>query len=139
MVDDFIELFFKARQPEKDSNLRCLILYDPPAHSQYLKDSEFLSSTIPVVIHFPSTQSNEAINSSDYIRSYVYIDQLPGFSNPSSPSYNKPSSRIAYTRTLKLLRETLGPKFDLEKVFYDKLTEYRFGMNIVTMNSLLEM
>lgn len=111
----FIEHLFQGPE-SKTENLQSLVVYDPPSNSQILKEPGFLNPTVPTIIHFPSTQAAEAINSSDSIRSYLYIDQHPGFANPFSPNYNKPASRIAYTRTLKILRDNLGPKLDLEKV-----------------------
>ena len=116
MVHKVIEHYFLGSNPESTEYLKSLIIYDPPSNSQILRGKPFVNSTIPTIIHFPSTQATEAINSSDSIRSYVYMDQHTGFANPSATNYNKPAARIAYTRTLKLLRDNLGLKFDLERV-----------------------
>jgi len=96
--------------------LRSLIIYDPVSNSPSLEDPSFVANPIPIVLHLSSTVEMLAINSSDTIRSYVYPSQSHGFANPTSLNYNKPATRIAYTRTLKLLRDTLGPNFDLEEV-----------------------
>jgi len=117
--------------------LRSLIIYDPPADSRFLTEASFLASPILTVLHLSSPTAKGAINSSDAIRSFVYPQQLRGFANPNSASYNKPASRIAYTRTLKLLRDTLGPKFDLEKVLLNLSNgaDGRYGTNIAYTSS----
>jgi hypothetical protein len=96
--------------------LKSLIIYDPSPDSRFLADPAFIASAIPTVLHLSMTGSGLAVNSSDSTRSYLYPTQNEGFANPASAVYDKPASRIAYTRTLKLLREELGPSFDLEKV-----------------------
>lgn len=137
MVNDFIKIIFKENKLQE--LLQSLIVYDPPSNSPALMDSSFLETKVPTIIHFPSSQAGETINSSDYIRSYVYMDQAPGFADPSSPTFNKPAARIAYTRTLKLLRDNLGPKFDLEKVRYiESKSNGRSGRSIAIMSLLLE-
>src|SRR5277367_2958253 len=112
MATNFLEQFVQNPNIAPKS----IIIYDPPSNSVARKEEPLLNYPIPIIIHFAGTQSAEAINSSDSVRSYVYEDQQRGFANPLSPNYNKPASRIAYTRTLKLLRDTLGPTFDLENV-----------------------
>ena len=111
MATNFLEQFVQNPNVAPKS----IIIYDPPPNSMARKEEPLLNFPIPIIIHFAGTQSAEAINASDSVRSYVYEDQKQGFANPSSPNYNKPASRIAYTRSLKLLRDTLGPTFDLEK------------------------
>jgi len=100
------------------NHLQTLIIYDPPENTQHVADSRFLkSSAMNIIVHLPESNASRAINSSDAVRSYVYMEQTSGFCNPTSPSYSKPAAQMAYTRTLKLLRDSFGPNFDLEKVF----------------------
>lgn len=112
MVTNFLDQFVHNPNVAPKS----IIIYDPPPSSLARKEEPLLSYPMPIIIHFSGSQSAEAINSSDSVRSYVYEDQQRGFANPSSPNYSTQASRIAYTRTLKLLRDSLGPTFDLEKV-----------------------
>jgi hypothetical protein len=96
-------------------SLKTLVIYEPPVADAWKADI-FLK--VPTVLHLPSIREEDAavLNSADPIRTYVYQGQKPGFANRSSPNYDKAASGIAYTRTLKHLRERLGPSFDLEKV-----------------------
>jgi len=112
MVANFLEQFVHNPNVAPKS----IVIYDPPPNSLARREEPLLTYPIPIIIHFSGTQSAEAINSSDSVRSYAYEDQQRGFANPSSPNHSKQASRIAYTRTLKLLRDTLGPMYDLEKV-----------------------
>jgi hypothetical protein len=116
-------------------SLRALIIFDPPSSAL-----PKLPVEIPTIVHFAGTHASEAINAFDSIRSYVYPDTDPGFANEKSEAFDKPAFRIAYTRTLKLLRDSLGPNFDLEKVRAPvSVANARFGMNIVSMNLRFEM
>jgi hypothetical protein len=115
VFSNMVEPFLKALVLGLGKPLKSLVIYEPPI-AEALKTDIF--SKVPTVLHLPSIQEEDTdvLNSAYSIRTYVYQGQKPGFANRSSPNYDKAASGIAYTRTLKHLRERLGPLFDLEKV-----------------------
>jgi len=135
MLNELLTIFSSANERAAIArNLRALVIFDPPPAAAWPKT---LPATIRTIVHFASTQADEAINSVDSIRSFLYPDTDAGFANEKTDAFDKPAFRIAYTRTLKLLRDELGPDFDLEKVRRmekGKVDGVRFGMNIVRMS-----
>jgi hypothetical protein len=131
MLPELLTVFSSAAEETAIArHLRALIVFDPP--SSALPE---LPVELPTIVHFAGSHASEAINSVDSIRSYVYPDTHTGFANEKSEAFDKPTFRIAYTRTLKLLRENLGPNFDIEKVLpLVSAANARFGMNTVNMN-----
>lgn len=112
MLNELLTIFSSVSEEALIAKkLRAVAIFDPPSGAL-----PKLPVAIRTIVHFASTQASEAINSVDSIRSYVYPDTHPGFANEKSDGYDKTAFRIAYTRTLKLLRDELGPNFDLEKV-----------------------
>jgi len=57
---------------------------------------------------------------------YVYAGAAPGFARHTSTSYDKPAAGLAYSRSIGLLRQTLGPRYDLEAL-WETHTLYEFG------------
>jgi carboxymethylenebutenolidase len=60
------------------------------------------------------------------VETYVYRGAGPGFASPDSDAYDKSSAEIAYSRSLALLRRTIGPRYDLDTV-WDRHTELEFA------------
>lgn len=92
--------------------LKCIIFYDPPSF-EFLSDYEL--EGVEILVHYSTAVIRGEVTSRKNFKVCGYADR-PGFCNPNLPSYDKVTTRIAYSATLKLLRETLGPQFDLEKV-----------------------
>jgi carboxymethylenebutenolidase len=95
----------------------------------------------PMVLHFGSEDKYsppatiEAIRKPfagrDEVEIYVYQGADHAFSNPHRPSYHKPSSWMAHSRTIALLRRAMGPHYDLSAL-WEKHTEYEFATRDVT-------
>ena len=69
---------------------------------------------------------------------YVYAGAAPGFARHTSTSYDKPAAGLAYSRSIGLLRQTLGPRYDLEAL-WETHTLYEFGTRDVdaTMRTMV--
>jgi carboxymethylenebutenolidase len=57
---------------------------------------------------------------------YVYPGADHAFANADRPSFDKPTSMMAYSRSLAVFRAAMGPRFDLSKM-WDEHTLYEFG------------
>ena len=57
---------------------------------------------------------------------YVYPGADHAFANADRPSFDKPASMMAYSRSLAVFRAAMGPHFDLSKN-WDEHTLYEFG------------
>ena len=57
---------------------------------------------------------------------YVYHGASPGFERPTSANYNTPAAGLAHSRSIALLRRTIGPQYDLEAL-WEQHTLYEFG------------
>lgn len=81
----------------------------------------------PIMLHFAGRDSHctpdareqiaAALKARPHVEHYLYPDADHAFASPSRPSYDKPSSMMAYSRTLALLRKTLGPVYDLNALW----------------------
>ncbi|KAI5840787.1 hypothetical protein DFP73DRAFT_517048 [Morchella snyderi] len=93
-------------------SLACVIAYYPPT----LPPSFKVHSTIQALIHLPMATPFSPASKPPHvlIRSY---QSPPGFAESSSPAYDANASSIAYTRTLELLRRTIGPIVDNDDVW----------------------
>jgi carboxymethylenebutenolidase len=69
---------------------------------------------------------------------YVYPGVARGFERPADASYDKPAMRLAHSRSIALLRQTIGPHYDLEAL-WDEHTLYEFGIRDVaaTMRTMV--
>jgi carboxymethylenebutenolidase len=83
---------------------------------------------VPVTFHLPDADNGLF----DLLRPrfpeievFLYRGARPGFAE-AGKSYDKSSDNLAYTRTLELLRRTLGPRYDLDKI-WDRHTELEFA------------
>src|ERR1700730_157451 len=69
---------------------------------------------------------------------FVYPEVARGFDRPASANYDKPAAGLAHSRSIALLRMSMGPHYDLE-AFWDKHTLYEFGTRDVaaTMQTMV--
>ena len=69
---------------------------------------------------------------------YVYPGAARGFERPASAQYDKPAAGLAHSRSIALLRRTMGPHYDLEAL-WDQHTLYEFGTRDVaaTMRTMV--
>lgn len=76
----------------------------------------------------PETQARltDAAARNSMLSAHVYPGCGHGFAGPGRDHYDKPATMMAYSRTLALLRGTMGPVFDLSTL-WDKHCEYEFA------------
>jgi carboxymethylenebutenolidase len=69
---------------------------------------------------------------------FVYAGVAAGFAHNAAPNYDKTAARLAHSRTIGLLRQALGPHYDLEAL-WEKHTLYEFGTRDVdaTMRTMV--
>jgi carboxymethylenebutenolidase len=116
------------------TDVDCAICYYGVGIEQSLGEANYIEC--PMVLHFAGEdkfvppaaveQIRAAFASREDVEIYVYPGADHAFNCDERPSYHKPSAMMARTRTLALLRRTLGPKYDLSAL-WDKHCEYEFG------------
>jgi carboxymethylenebutenolidase len=83
---------------------------------------------VPVMFHFADNDA-EAFDRLrarfPEVEAFFYRGIAPGFAEPGA-AFDKSADSLAYTRSLELLRRTLGPRFDLDKI-WDRHTELEFA------------
>ncbi|HLI10497.1 MAG TPA: dienelactone hydrolase family protein [Alphaproteobacteria bacterium] len=103
----------------------------------------------PMLLHYAGADpalapgAVEAIRKSfawrDDVEIHVYAGVRPGFGNPERPEvYHRPSAWMAHSRTIALLRRTMGPHYDLPAL-WEKHCEYEFAVRDVaaTMRTMV--
>lgn len=91
---------------------------------------------VPTLLHLgetdthvpPDTQAllTDAAARNSMLSAHVYPGCGHGFAGPGRDNYDKPATMMACSRTLALLRGTMGPVFDLSSL-WDKHCEYEFA------------
>lgn len=128
-------------------NIDCAISYYGVGIENYL--DELGDVTCPVVMHFAELDGHvppeavakitEACAGRDDIKIFNYAGADHGFARPRTrPLEEKPAALMAYSRTLDLLRSTMGPHFNLDAL-WDKHCEYEFATRDVkaTMGTMV--
>lgn len=77
--------------------------------------------SINVVIHLPLSTNFSPSSSPPHVAIRVYPDVQPGFAETNSQTYDRLSAGLAYSRTLDLLRRTIGPRIDLEDIWTEHM------------------
>jgi carboxymethylenebutenolidase len=102
----------------------------------------------PVVMHFAEKdqyvpaaaveQIKAAFAGRNEIEIFVYPGVDHGFNRKGGPHYDKPSSWMAHSRSIALLRRVMGPHYDLSSL-WDRHTLYEFGTRDVaaTMKTMV--
>jgi carboxymethylenebutenolidase len=102
----------------------------------------------PLVMHFAENDPHvpaEAVGriktafvASSDVATYLYPGVGRGFDRPASADYDKPAAGLAHSRSIALLRRTMGPHYDLEAL-WEKHTLYEFGTRDVaaTMRTMV--
>ncbi|MEM7523473.1 MAG: dienelactone hydrolase family protein [Pseudomonadota bacterium] len=83
--------------------------------------------TAPTVLHFAGNdqfcpaeareQIEAAVADKAHIQTYLYEGQDHAFATPGRDHFDKPSTMMAYTRSLAAFRGVLGPIYDLEHLW----------------------
>ena len=107
------------------TDVDCSVSYYGVAIEQSLDEASDI--TCPMVMHFASEDSFVPPEAVEQIRStfqdrndieiYVYPGVDHAFATPGRHSYDKSSTMMAYTRSLSLLRRTMGPIYDLSQLW----------------------
>ena len=81
----------------------------------------------PTILHFGAKDTlippeavarvRAATDGNANVRIFTYADAGHGFYNHDRTAYHRPSAMMAHSRTITLLRQALGPNFDLEKLW----------------------
>ena len=81
----------------------------------------------PMVLHFAerddyvapdaAARAGEAFTGRGDVQIHTYHGTAHGFARPDGGDYDKPAAGLAHSRTISLLRRTLGPHFDLETLW----------------------
>ena len=102
----------------------------------------------PLVMHFAENDPHvpaEAVEriktafaASSDVATYLYPGVGRGFARPDSANFDKPAAGLAHSRSIALLRRTIGPRYDLEAL-WEKHTLYEFGTRDVaaTMRTMV--
>ena len=102
----------------------------------------------PLVMHFAENDPHvpaEAVEriktafaASSDVATYLYPSVGRGFARPDSANFDKPAAGLAHSRSIALLRRTIGPHYDLEAL-WEKHTLYEFGTRDVaaTMRTMV--
>ena len=102
----------------------------------------------PLVMHFAENDPHvpaEAVEriktafaASSDVATYLYPGVGRGFARPDSANFDKPAAGLAHSRSVALLRRTMGPHYDLEAL-WEKHTLYEFGTRDVaaTMRTMV--
>ena len=87
----------------------CAAVYDPP-------DADAaLAAGVPIVVHVagPVAPTGAPTLPGPVTAVHAYADCAPGFAEEDRAAYSRPHADLAYSRTLGVLRRTLGPWYDL--------------------------
>jgi carboxymethylenebutenolidase len=102
----------------------------------------------PLVMHFAENDPHvpaaaverikAAFAASSDVATYLYPGVGRGFTRPNSADFDKPAAGLAHSRSIALLRRTMGPHYDLETL-WEKHTLYEFGTRDVaaTMRTMV--
>lgn len=77
--------------------------------------------SINVLLHLPISTPFSPGSRPPHVAVRTYPDVLPGFAETSYQSYDRVSASLAYSRTLDLLRRTIGPVIDLEEIWSEHM------------------
>ncbi|OZJ06957.1 hypothetical protein BZG36_00108 [Bifiguratus adelaidae] len=113
-------------------DIGALVLYYPS-----IEDWSFVrfdNSDLSIVVQFAASEDQTrgygdlAARYADqtHVSLYSYPSTSVGFALAGSPTFDKPASMMAYSRTLGCLRQQLGPRYDLAKIWEEHCL-YEFG------------
>lgn len=116
------------------TDLDCAVSYYGVGLDNYLDRVEAI--TCPMVFHFAGEDAycpapvreriEQALGAKPAISHYVYPGCDHAFATPGRAQFDKPAATMAYSRTLALLRQVLGPVYDLNHL-WEMHCYYEFG------------
>ena len=102
----------------------------------------------PMVMHFAEkdpairpeavARIKQASSVRPNIAIYVYPGAAPGFCHKDGPNYDRSAAGLAHSRSIALLRQVMGPRYDLEAL-WERHTRYEFETRDVaaTMHTMV--
>lgn len=97
----------------------------------------------PLILHFGEKDQysppeviakiRKAFAKRDDVEIYAYPGAEHGYFNATRPSYDKSASSLSHSRTIALLRRTMGPRYDLNAL-WDQHLAYEFAIRDVDAN-----
>ena len=129
------------------TDVDCAVSYYGVAIEASLDEAENI--TCPMVMHFASEDQFVPPDAVDAVRNtfegrsdveiYYYHGVNHAFATPGRDSYHKPSTMMAYSRSIALMRRVLGPIYDLSQL-WDKHCEHEFASRDVpaTMATMVD-
>lgn len=137
---------FAALLAAIDGDVDCAVAYYPTMLERH--DAWRQPPQCPLVVHVGDSDDKidagtreelAAMAASATTSVHLYPECGHAFANHTRDSYDKPAAMMAYSRTIALLRERIGPIFDLSTL-WDKHTEYEFAARDVdaTMATMVE-
>ncbi len=123
-----------ALRAAADQQLDCAVSYYGTGIDRYM--DEVAKVSCPMIFHVGDSDDKipassraalaDAVAENSQLSMHTYAGCGHSFVSPSRPSYNKPATMMAYSRTLAVLRTQMGPSYDLSAL-WEKHTEYEFG------------
>ena len=127
-----------------EAGVDCAVVY----HGAGIESALDLAPRIrcPLVMHFagndPEVPAEVVARVRDALDGrpeiYVYPGVSRGFERPAGENYDKPAAGLAHSRSIALLRQAIGPHYDLEAL-WEQHTLYEFGTRDVaaTMRTMV--
>lgn len=103
------------------TDVACAVAYYGVSVAEHL--DELAKVTIPLAFHYGTEDSHcgpevarvqAVVNAQENMSAWMYQGADHAFANRFRSFYDHAAAELAYTRTLALLRNTIGPRFDLE-------------------------
>ncbi|KAF3905955.1 hypothetical protein ABW21_db0202243 [Orbilia brochopaga] len=109
------------------ANLAVLIAYYPTSLPASFPSEQFPRQVRRILLHIPDTQAASlVVPPTPALKTRIYPDAKPGFAEKTSVHYNPTAANLAYSRSLAIIRGTVGPEIDLEEIWSEHL-QYEFG------------
>lgn len=106
------------------TDVACAVAYYGVSVAEHL--DELANVTIPLAFHYGTEDSHcgpevaqvhAVVNAQENMTAWMYQGADHAFANRFRSFYDHAAAELAYTRTLALLRTTIGPRFDLESLW----------------------
>lgn len=103
------------------TDVACAVAYYGVSVAEHL--DELAKVTVPLVFHYGTEDSHcgpevarvlAVVNAQENMSAWMYQGADHAFANRFRSFYDHAAAELAYTRTLALLRTTIGPRLDLE-------------------------
>ncbi len=116
----------------KHPSIKCIVCYEPP-------HIDIVTSICDVIVHSSDPEIFSHLEGQSNLKVFSYPDVSNDFFSPTSASYNKPATLIAYSKTLEAIRKKIGPIYDLTAL-WELHTQYEFGERNVdaTMSTMVD-